>query len=351
MVKSVEFLIIGQGLAGTAVSWRLHQQGRSFIVIDQQRPDSPSRVAAGLINPVTGRNLVPTWRVNDLLPIALDQYREMDQFLGIQSLHEVPAWRFFERQSEVDKLPERLKEAPEYLTPLPKDIDLNDSKAPLGVEIKEGGWLDTELLLDGWRAYLIKQGSLGDNFIQWNELSISTNTIRWKDIEAQHLILCPGYLPKNDLYFPNLPFSLTKGEILTVSGLTWPEDKIYMYQYFMVPIGNGQWRLGATYNWKEINTTPTGEAKAIMLNKWKEVYRGELNVIDHRAGIRPSTIDRMPLLGTHDAFPNLHLLTGLGSKGAIQAPWLGEHLLQSIDSLNPIMPAVKWNRKEKPHTK
>jgi len=55
-----DVLIIGQGICGTFLSWWLEQKGLSFIVIDEERPYTASRAAAGLINPVTGRRIVKT---------------------------------------------------------------------------------------------------------------------------------------------------------------------------------------------------------------------------------------------------------------------------------------------------
>jgi len=60
----IDYLIIGQGICGTFLSWYLRKAGISFIVIDEPRPDTASRVAAGIINPVTGRRIVKTWLIN-----------------------------------------------------------------------------------------------------------------------------------------------------------------------------------------------------------------------------------------------------------------------------------------------
>jgi glycine/D-amino acid oxidase-like deaminating enzyme len=61
-----EFLIVGQGISGTWLSYYLQKANRSFIVIDNEQPNSASRVAAGIINPVTGRRIVKTWMIDEL---------------------------------------------------------------------------------------------------------------------------------------------------------------------------------------------------------------------------------------------------------------------------------------------
>jgi glycine/D-amino acid oxidase-like deaminating enzyme len=57
MPQQVDYLIIGQGLAGSLLSWELLQHGCSIHLIDNQQ-ENASQIAAGLINPVTGMRLV-----------------------------------------------------------------------------------------------------------------------------------------------------------------------------------------------------------------------------------------------------------------------------------------------------
>ncbi|MGZ5190825.1 MAG: FAD-dependent monooxygenase, partial [Flavisolibacter sp.] len=56
----VDYLIIGQGICGTMLSWFLHKEGKTCIVIDDDNQNSSSKIAAGIINPVTGRRYAYT---------------------------------------------------------------------------------------------------------------------------------------------------------------------------------------------------------------------------------------------------------------------------------------------------
>jgi len=53
----VDFLIVGQGLAGSLMAWELMQRGKTVLIVDNGL-ENASRVAAGLINPVTGMRFV-----------------------------------------------------------------------------------------------------------------------------------------------------------------------------------------------------------------------------------------------------------------------------------------------------
>ncbi|MCX6952279.1 MAG: hypothetical protein NTV51_08960, partial [Verrucomicrobia bacterium] len=82
-----DHLIVGQGLAGTLLAWEFERAGIAFAIADAGHAAASSRVAAGIINPITGRRLVPSWQIDRLMPVARTAYRELGAALG------VPLWR------------------------------------------------------------------------------------------------------------------------------------------------------------------------------------------------------------------------------------------------------------------
>ncbi len=90
-----EFLIIGQGISGTWLSYWLLKEGRTVHVIDDNRADAPSRVSAGVINPITGRRHVTVWMADQLFPFAYQHYHEMGALLGITGISEKKIIDFF----------------------------------------------------------------------------------------------------------------------------------------------------------------------------------------------------------------------------------------------------------------
>src|SRR5687767_1808944 len=98
-----EYLIVGQGICGSFLAWELEKAGQSFVVIDDARPFTASKVASGIINPVTGRRIVKTWMIDELLPFAVSTYKQLEIELGIQCI---------ERKNVVDFFPTlQMKEA------------------------------------------------------------------------------------------------------------------------------------------------------------------------------------------------------------------------------------------------
>ena len=53
--QPLDFVIIGQGLAGTTLAWQLKWQGLRGVIVDRDDRTSASRVAAGLMTPATGK--------------------------------------------------------------------------------------------------------------------------------------------------------------------------------------------------------------------------------------------------------------------------------------------------------
>ena len=57
-------IIVGQGLAGTTLAWCLLEAGLSVLVTDREEEVTSSKIAAGLITPITGQRLALSWQVD-----------------------------------------------------------------------------------------------------------------------------------------------------------------------------------------------------------------------------------------------------------------------------------------------
>src|SRR6185369_8914539 len=79
-----DFLIVGQGLAGSLLNWSLTNRGKKVFIIDQFNGSSSSNIAPGIIHPVTGRRIVKTWMADTLIPFAENTYREIEKHFSEQ---------------------------------------------------------------------------------------------------------------------------------------------------------------------------------------------------------------------------------------------------------------------------
>ena len=82
-----DVLIIGQGLAGTLLTRLLLKAGKTVQIIDAGHHGSSTKVAAGIVNPITGRRFVKSWLFSDLYPVAEKMYREIEQETGLELFH------------------------------------------------------------------------------------------------------------------------------------------------------------------------------------------------------------------------------------------------------------------------
>ena len=64
MRTMIDYIIVGQGICGTLMSYYLQKEGKNIMVVDEAKPNTASLVASGIINPITGRGMVKTWMIN-----------------------------------------------------------------------------------------------------------------------------------------------------------------------------------------------------------------------------------------------------------------------------------------------
>ena len=153
-MRKVDVIAIGQGLAGTALAWQLRRRGLRTVVVDREREEGSSRIAAGLITPVTGKRLAKSWRWDELYPAAVAFYRRIEAETGQSFLHQKPALRLFADEAERDEYGRR---AGGMLAGLVREtaIDRECFLAPLGgFEMPHAARLDASKFLDVSRAVL-----------------------------------------------------------------------------------------------------------------------------------------------------------------------------------------------------
>lgn len=107
MTKKLNILIVGQGLAGSLLGWRLLKAGHSVLIVDPGLEHTASRTAAGLINPITGKRLVKTEHLEEYLPVAIRLYRQLGEFFGETFWHAKQQVRLFQSDEECEQWEKR----------------------------------------------------------------------------------------------------------------------------------------------------------------------------------------------------------------------------------------------------
>jgi glycine/D-amino acid oxidase-like deaminating enzyme len=344
-----EVLIIGQGLAGTWLSWWLYQAGLSFKIIDQSNPDSASRRAAGLINPVTGRRMVTTWMIDELLPFASSSYGEIGKFLEDSFINEVSVIDFFPSVQMLQAFQKRFEEDPAYLFPGEDREKYSEwFRYDLGWgAIQPCALVNVENLLTRWRAWLKKRGLLMESGFELSKLQIVNNGIEYSGVQYRYIIFCDGKSSAQNPYFDKLPFALNKGEGILVEIKGLPRNLVFKKGMNLVPYGDNIYWLGSSYEWSFDDDQPSENfgksAKGWLNYNLKLPY----TILEQFAAIRPATLERRPFVGFHPLHPQIGILNGLGTKGCSLAPYFARQLVDRLKEEGGINPLADTSRFQK----
>ncbi|MGB1041240.1 MAG: NAD(P)/FAD-dependent oxidoreductase, partial [Flavobacteriales bacterium] len=148
-------------------------------------------------------------------------------------------------------------------------------------------------------------------------------------------------------YFNYLPLVPTKGELMTIKAEGLEVDKILNKGFFCLPLGNNLFRVGATYNWKNLTYETSEEGEKDLITKIESLLTCDYKIIDHKAGIRPTVRDRRPLIGVHREYEKIGLFNGLGTKGVLIAPWLANHFADFLEGKSELSPEYDLQRVKK----
>ncbi|MFC4723514.1 NAD(P)/FAD-dependent oxidoreductase [Geojedonia litorea] len=332
-MKQVDYIIVGCGLAGIAFCEQLREHHKSFVVLENESQHS-STVAAGLYNPVVLKRFTEVWKAKQQLELALPRYAHLEELLGVKLDYKLPVYRKFasiEEQNEWFSASDK-PSLEQFLSP--KLIKNNNSNiiAPFGFgEVLFTGRIDTEALVKNYREYLKNSDRLIKERFEYAQLNISNDEIKYKNLQAKHIIFAEGFGLVKNPYFKNLPLRVAKGELLTIKAPKLKLEVILKSSVFISPLGDDLYSVGATYNWEDQTNAVTEQAKIELIEKLKRVINCEFEVVDQRAGIRPTVNDRRPLVGEHPKHKTMFILNGLGTRGVMLAPYLAKQLYKFIE--------------------
>ncbi|MCO5230410.1 MAG: FAD-binding oxidoreductase [Chitinophagales bacterium] len=340
-MKKVDVLIVGQGLAGSVLSFLAIKRGLTVMVVDKPLLGRASYVAGGMFNPVTGRRIKKSWNYEVFYPKMVEVFEEIDKLLNINSFHLIPIYRFLTTVEDVNNWEvQRLdEEYHPFMGPAIKyEEDRVNPHQGVGV-LNNGGWLDMVKFLSTYRNYLSENACLKEEEIDYSLLS----THQYKDIYFDKIIFCEGYRVMNNPFFSDVQLWSTKGETLTIEIEGEDFGFIFNKNMLIVPMGNGVYKVGATLE-RNLDTNITSQGLEELKEKVSSVIKVPFKVIDQEAGIRPNVRDRKPLIGVSREIDNYYIFNGLGSKGVSLAPYFAEQLLASIYDGQTIQKDVNWQR-------
>jgi len=342
--EKVDYIIVGQGLAGSCLALQLLFREKCILVIDQHNPNSASRVAAGLFNPITGRQMGKTWLADELFPYLHSFYLRAQSWLNQPFYFPMPLYRPFLSVEEQNEWMGRSAE-PNYSKYLRK-LETNPVFTQFvknefgGLLLNHCGYVNTNTFLNAVRNFIREKFYFLEEPFSEDELRVGTEGVRYKNFSASKIIYCTGEQIRQSKYFSWLPVLPLKGETLTISPHIKPDIVLNRGVYVVPDI----WKVGATYNKQDQSADITDAGYRELTTKLDELVCFGYSVSAQDWGFRPTTPDRRPIIGSHPQYEQLVIFNGLGTKGVSLAPYFSDVLVNWLEKGTVINQLVSLNR-------
>jgi len=341
------FIVVGQGLAGSLLAYRLLKAGKKVLVVDKDEASTSSKVAAGLYNPITGKKLQKSWMTDELFFDLEDFYESLEQELGQSFLHPVGIYRPFINIEEQNDWMSKSSE-PELKHIVEKVHTKSTAPAYLkddfgGINLLKSGFVEVEKLVATFKIFFEKNDVYLKTSLNPDDIHFDQNEVIWSDYRAEKLIFCGGISEMNNPFWSWLPFRPVKGEIL-LAKLPFVANQVLNRGVFILPASNGISKIGSTYQWKDLNNEITLRAKEELLGRTEELLKVNPEIVGQVAGVRPAIVDRRPILGLHPEHDRIGIFNGLGTKGVSLAPYFSKMMADFLISGQSILEEVKAER-------
>ncbi|MCY2685856.1 NAD(P)/FAD-dependent oxidoreductase [Salinimicrobium sp. TH3] len=345
-----DFIIVGAGLSGSCLAYRLEKSGKSFVVFDDESQEA-SKVAGGFMNPVVLKRFTLAWNADVQLDIAYRFYRDMEETLEKTFLGPLEVYRRFssiEEQNNWFTAADKPKMSPYLDTNLVSNLNKHIPGPFSFGKVLGASRIDPRYLLESYAEHLKEKGSFIKETFDYDKLEINSTGVRYKNLSAKNVIFCEGFGLKNNPFFNYLPLRGNKGEYIIIKAPGLDLEVGVKSSIFIFPAGGEHYAVGATYSNSDKTPGPTTAAREELIKKLKDLIKIDFEVVDQVAGLRPSTIDRRPLVGQHPKFSNLYTCNGFGSRGILIAPSISQELLSFIEegkSLDPETDISRFTKK------
>ncbi len=338
-----DITIIGAGIIGLSLGWRLCQAGLSVTIFDQAEAGmAASWAAAGMLAP----QIEAEPGEESLLPLLLearalwpDFARELAAASGVDLGYRSEGLLWVAANTDEAR---RLQQHGRYLQEQRCQIDWLDADAvrcyePLlspaiqgGLYSPEDHQVDNRQVMQALATVFIKAGGT------IRENTPVVDLIKQQDIVTDvqlsdsihpidQLVIASGAWSRKLLGKDvRLPVRPVKGQMLAVQmpvtthllqHVIWGED------VYLVPRHDGRLLIGATVEEQGFNTDVTAGGLLHLLRQAWEILPGiaELPVLETWAGLRPGSLDDAPIWG-ETPWQNVHLATGHYRNGILLAP-------------------------------
>lgn len=337
-MAAFDVIIVGQGLAGTNLALHLQAAGQRVLVVDAGKATSASKIAAGLMTPITGQRLTVSWRVDEFLPYARAFYRQIEDRVDRRFFHDRIALRLFTKEAERAVFERRMAD-PQFSAHLMDEAvgallpdEIADSSGS-GFAMK-AAQLDVAVFLKAAAKLLTSEKAILD----WDrDVAFGLDKVNVLGHSAHYLVSCEGFAAAQNPYFGFVPFNAAKGDILTLRfKAPVPAYSLHRGMWLAPTEEPTEFRLGASYDWAQLNDVPDAAAGRVLEEKLKAFFHVPYDIIGHEAAVRPIVKESKALIGFHPTHSRLGYFNALGSKGSLHGPWFARAFCDCLVSGKPV---------------
>ena len=346
-MQKIDFIIVGQGLAGSILALDLLKQNKSVLVIDNAELSKSSRVAGGIYNPIVFKRLTQSWMADKTLPAMFDFFNDAEELFNTKLIYPTKIARVF--ASEQEEALWKKKVVNELSEFIDAEIHLAENEYTFLNNnygfVSQAGYVDTISFLTHTQRYLEQQEAYLNDTFSYEDIVITEQETTYKGYSCNKLIFCEGHLAMQNPFFKEIKFKPAKGEVLTIYCEELKTTSIINKDFFILPLSEAHhFKVGATYNWDDLTDEVSNEAKQTLTAKLSELIPFFYKIINQQAGVRPSTIDRRPVIGEHHTHKNMYVFNGFGTKAVMLAPYFSKHFCSFMENKSELFSDVDVKR-------
>lgn len=342
-----DFIIVGRGLAATCLMHQFHKAGISFITIGNTNLSSSSRVAAGIWNPIVFKRLTSSWMADKLIPKLENFYHDCEIKINKKILYHRNIQKPFTEDQEKNLWKKKANdELSAFLDPHIYSASSNQQHLKIANQfgqVKQAGNVDMLSFLDASTGFFAD--CIVNEIFVYENLKIEENKVCYNNHHAKNIVFCEGYLVKHNPVFSWIPLVPAQGETLTIKSKDLLlQNSIFNRDGFIMDIAPHLYKVGATYEWKNLNDQITDAGLFCLQKKLSGMIDCDYDIVSHEAGVRPSSLDRRPIVGAHPKHQHAFVFNGLGSKGVMLAPFFTENFVHFYLQKQTLHPEVDVKR-------